>query len=343
MPLVLVATPIGNLGDLSPRAAAALATADCICCEDTRRTGRLLSLAGIERRRDVPLVRVDDHTEAAASARCSSGCARGERVVVVTDAGTPGIADPGERLVRAAAAAGFDVEVVPGPSAAVAALVASGLPTGRFVFEGFLPRRGSGRTERLRELRGERRTIVLYEAPHRLAATLADLVAVFGGERRVALGRELTKLHEEVRRSTLAEAAEWAASAEPVGEFVVVVDGAPSRRRRRATARWPTPCGPALASGRSTRDAAAEVAAALGVSKRRAYDRRRGAQPRRADLSSAARSSTVVARLLERARVERRLGVVLDVELHGLGGRRGRRAAPTGAVPCRCPTTRRRR
>jgi len=271
VPLVLVATPIGNLGDLSPRASAALAEADCICCEDTRRTGRLLSLAGIERRRGVPLVRVDDHTEAGRIDDVLARLRRGERVVVVSDAGMPGIADPGERLVQAAAAEGLAVEVVPGPSAAVTGLVTSGLATGRFAFEGFLPRRGSGRADRLAELRDERRTIVLYEAPHRLARTLADLAEALGAGRQVALARELTKLHEEVRRSTLGQAAEWAASGEPVGEFVVVVEGAPP----------PAPAGDdevaaavraALDAGRSPRDAAAEVAAALGVPKRRAYD-----------------------------------------------------------------------
>ena len=271
MPLVLVATPIGNLGDLSPRAAAALAGADCICCEDTRRTGRLLSLAGIERRPGVSLLRVDDHTESSRIAEVLDRLRRGERVVVVTDAGMPGIADPGERLVRSAAANGFDVEVVPGPSAAVAGLIASGLPTGRFAFEGFLPRRGSGRTARLRELADERRTIVLYEAPHRLARTLADLVDALGGERRVALARELTKLHEEVRRSTLADAASWAAASGRLGEFVVVVDGAPE----------PLPADDGsvesavraeLATGASARDAAAVAAERLGVPKRRAYE-----------------------------------------------------------------------
>jgi 16S rRNA (cytidine1402-2'-O)-methyltransferase len=270
VPLVLVATPIGNLGDLSPRASAALASADCICCEDTRRTGRLLSLVGIERRREVPLVRVDDHTEAGRIDEVLDRLGRGERVVVVTDAGTPGIADPGERLVRAAAAEGFDVEVVPGPSAAVAGLVASGLPTGRFAFEGFLPRKGSGRSARLRELAAERRTVVLYEAPHRLARTLADLVSALGGERRVALGRELTKLHEEVRRSTLAEAAAWASSAEPVGEFVVVVEGAPEAQPADE-ASVEAAVRAALEAGSTARDAAAAVAERLGVPKRQAY------------------------------------------------------------------------
>jgi 16S rRNA (cytidine1402-2'-O)-methyltransferase len=271
VPLVLVATPIGNLGDLSSRAAAMLATADCICCEDTRRTGRLLVLAGIERRQGVPLVRIDDHTEAARVEQVLDRVRRGERVVVVTDAGTPGIADPGERLVRAAAAADLPVEVVPGPSAAVAALVASGLPTGRFAFEGFLPRKGSGRTERLADLAGERRTMVLYEAPHRLARTLADLADALGGDRRTALVRELTKLHEEVRRTTLDAAAAWAASAEPIGEFVVVVDGAPEPPAADDTA-VASAVRAAMAAGSSARDAAAAVAVRLGVQKRRAYE-----------------------------------------------------------------------
>nr|MDQ3294424.1 SAM-dependent methyltransferase [Actinomycetota bacterium] len=152
MPLVLVATPIGNLGDLSPRAAAALAGADCICCEDTRRTGKLLELTGIGRREGVRLLRVDDHTEDQRTAEVLERLHRGERVVVVTDAGMPGIADPGSRLVAAAAAEGLPVEVVPGPSAPLAALVLSGLATTRFTFEGFLPRKGAERTARLTEI-----------------------------------------------------------------------------------------------------------------------------------------------------------------------------------------------
>ncbi len=188
----------------------------------------------------------------------------------MTDAGTPGISDPGERLARAAAENGFVVEVVPGPSAAIAALVASGLPTGRFVFEGFLPRKGSGRTQRLAELAGERRTIVLYEAPHRLERTLADLAVAFGAERRLAIARELTKLHEEVWRGTLGEAVEWTAAHAPRGEFVIVVDGAPAPSEAtdddvRAAV------DDALERGLSPRDAAAVVATALGVPKRRAY------------------------------------------------------------------------
>ncbi len=266
--LVLVGTPIGNLGDLSPRAAAALAGADVVCCEDTRRTGKLLTLAGIERR---PLVVVNEHTEQREIPRVLSRLARGERVALVSDAGMPGISDPGERLVAAAVAAGHPVEVVPGPSASLAALVVSGLPAGRFVFEGFLPRKGSGRSERLAAVAAEPRTTVLYEAPHRLARTLADLAAACGDTRRVVVAREITKLHEEVWRGTLAGAVAWAGEREPPGEMVIVLAGAPEA----------APPGDAdvlaavrdeLAAGATARDAAKAVAARLSVPRRRAYD-----------------------------------------------------------------------
>jgi 16S rRNA (cytidine1402-2'-O)-methyltransferase len=265
VPLILVGTPIGNLGDLPPRAIEALVAADAICCEDTRRTGRLLQHAGVPR---TPLVVVNDHTEEGAVDGVLARLAAGERVAVVSDAGMP---DPGERLVRAAIDAGHVVEVVPGPSAAITALVASGLPAGRFAFEGFLPRKGSGRSQRLADVADERRTVVLYEAPHRLARTLADLAAVCGPDRRVALGRELTKLHEEVWRGTLGEAVAWATSHEPRGELVVVLEGAPAP---------PPPTGDDVESavqarldaGDTARDAATAVAVRLGVPKRAAYE-----------------------------------------------------------------------
>jgi len=268
VPLVLVGTPIGNLGDLSPRAVDALSAADAICCEDTRRTGRLLEHAGVARR---PLVVVNDHTEARAIAGVLARLDRDERVAVVTDAGMPGISDPGERLVRAAIDAGHRVEVVPGPSAATTALVASGLPTGRFAFEGFLPRKGSGRTSRLAELATERRTVVLYEAPHRLARTLADLAASCGADRLVSVGRELTKLHEEHWRGTLADATTWAAESAPKGELVLVVDGAPPPATVDAE-QIAAALSEELQDGASARDAAARVSLALGVPKRRAYE-----------------------------------------------------------------------
>lgn len=266
--LVLVGTPIGNLGDLTPRAVEALAAADLVCCEDTRRTGRLLQHAGI---RAAALRVVNDHTEAAAVADVVARLGRGEQVAVVSDAGMPGISDPGEQLVAAAVAAGAVVEVVPGPSAAITGLVASGLPAGRFAFEGFLPRKGSGRSERIAQVASERRTVVLYEAPHRVARTLADLLASCGADRRVVLARELTKLHEETWRGTLAEAVAHVAAVEPRGEYVVVLDGAPAPAAV-TDAEVRDALAAARAGGASTRDAVAEVMARLGVAKRRAYD-----------------------------------------------------------------------
>ena len=266
--LVLVATPIGNLGDLSPRAVVELGRADAIACEDTRRTGRLLAHAGVSAPK---LLTVNDHTEVGAVGDILARLDRGERVAVVTDAGMPGISDPGERLVAAAAEAGHTIEVVPGPSAAVTGLVVSGLAAGRFVFEGFLPRKGSGRSERLVELAGERRTIVLYEAPHRLARTLTDLTAALGAERSVVLARELTKLHEEVWRGSLGDAVARCVDVEPRGEYVVVVAGAPA-----PVAATDDELAAAVAAeigaGRTTRDAVALVSGRYDVSRRRVYD-----------------------------------------------------------------------
>jgi 16S rRNA (cytidine1402-2'-O)-methyltransferase len=268
--LVLVGTPIGNLGDLSPRAAETLARADVICCEDTRRTGRLLQLAGISRRDGQGLVVVNEHTEAGEIPRVLDRLGRGQQVALVSDAGMPGISDPGERLVRATVDAGYRVEVIPGPSSAVTALVASGLPSGRFAFEGFLPRKGAARTARLAEVAGEPRTVVLFEAPHRLARTLADLAEVCGADRPVVLARELTKLHEELWRGDLAGARAWVEEREPPGEIVLVLGGAPRpappgddevREALRAV----------LARGSSARDAADLVAGSLHIPRRRAY------------------------------------------------------------------------
>ena len=262
-------TPIGNLGDMTPRAVEALRTADTIACEDTRRTRALLSHLGLPGGRR--LLAVHDHNEAGEVANVLARLDRGEQVVVVTDAGMPGISDPGERLVAAAAAAGHAVEVVPGPSAMIAALVVSGLPTSRFAFEGFLPRKGPVRAQRLSEIAADQRTTVLFEAPHRVRQTVADLAAVAGELRRVALVRELTKLHEEVWRGTLAAAVERLDAKEPRGEYVVVLDGAPP----------PAPAGEddvesalrtRLDAGADKKAAIAEVAAELGVPKRVVYD-----------------------------------------------------------------------
>lgn len=222
--LVLVSTPIGNLGDLSPRAVESLRSCALICCEDTRHSGKLLSHAGIS---GVRLAVANEHTEAARLDEVLGLLAAGSDVGVITDAGTPGISDPGSRLVQAVAAAGHRVTAVPGPAAFVMALVLSGLDTTRFVFEGFLPRSGRDRSQRLGDIATERRTTVLYEAPHRVARTVTDLAETCGGERRVALARELTKLYEEVWRGTLHEAVRHLAEVEPRGEYVIVLDGAP--------------------------------------------------------------------------------------------------------------------
>lgn len=266
--LVVVATPIGNLGDLAPRAVAELAAADLICCEDTRRTGRLLVHAGVEHR---SLRRVDAHTEDSQIADVVDRVARGERVALVTDAGTPGISDPGSRLVGAVVAAGGAVSTVPGPTAAVAAIVISGLDTNRVAIDGFLPRRGPERSARLAELATERRTTALYEAPNRTAATLADLAVACGPDREAVVARELTKLHEEVWRGSLAELAARAESEAPRGEVVIVVSGAPAAGVAGDDAEVRTALAAARAQGLSPGRAAAAVAAALGRTRAEVY------------------------------------------------------------------------
>ena len=266
--IVLVATPIGNLGDLSPRAAAALAAADVVAAEDTRRTGRLLAHLQLQR----PLVRYDDHTEQGRTERLLDRAAAGETVVVATDAGTPAISDPGFTLVRAAAERGVPVELVPGPVAAVHALVLSGLPTDRFAFEGFLPRRPAQRRERIAALVDEDRTVILYLSPHRAADELADLAAGLGS-RPAALARELTKLHEEVVRMPLPELADRVAGDGVRGELTLVIGAAPPDEpgavddaalveRVRAL----------IATGVARNTAIADVARAAGVARGRVYD-----------------------------------------------------------------------
>ena len=267
--LTLVATPIGNLGDLSPRAISVLTNADVIACEDTRHTRKLLTYAGVAAGHR--LVAMHDHNEANAARQMLALLDDGKHVAVVTDAGTPGISDPGARLVRMAAAAGHAVETVPGPSAVIAALVVSGLPTERFCFEGFLPRKGKERTARLTELAAERRTSVLYEAPHRVRVLVADLVEACGPLRRVAVCREMTKLHEEVWRGSLADAATHLDATEPRGEYVIVLDGAPAPVAATSddiaaalTAR--------MTAGDDKKTAIAAVATALNVPKRQVYE-----------------------------------------------------------------------
>ena len=219
--LYIVGTPIGNLGDITMLQLDTLGKVDFITAEDTRVTRGLLTHFDIHK----PLVSYHDHS----GIRCAEGIVErlraGESAAVVTDAGMPCISDPGEELVRLCWEAGVQVQVVPGPSAAVSALAVSGLPTGRFAFEGFLPAAKKQRTARLAELAGEQRTLIFYEAPHRLTATLEDLYAAFG-DRRIALCRELTKLYEQVLRLTLPEAIAYYREKAPRGEYVLVLEGA---------------------------------------------------------------------------------------------------------------------
>ncbi len=268
--LVLVSTPIGNLGDLSPRAVEALRECALICCEDTRYSGKLLSHAGVS---GVRLAVANEHTEAARAAEVIDLLAAGHDVAVVTDAGTPGISDPGSRLVRAVLDAGHAVTAVPGPAALVMALVISGFDTTRFVFEAFLPRSGRERTARLAEVAAERRTIVLYEAPHRVQRTVTDLAEACGGDRRVALARELTKKFEEVWRGTLADAVAHVAEHEPRGEFVVVVEGAVAPTADELTDDAILDAlRAALVADDNRKAAVATVMAQTGAPKRRVYD-----------------------------------------------------------------------
>jgi 16S rRNA (cytidine1402-2'-O)-methyltransferase len=267
--VVLVGTPIGNLDDVSPRAQATLADADVVAAEDTRHTGRLLAHLGI----DAAQVSYHDHNESSRAAELVARAAAGETVAVVSDAGTPSVADPGLALVRAAVDAGVPVEAVPGPAAFLLALVLSGLPTDRFAFEGFLPRQRGARRRHLAALADEPRTLVWYVAPHRAAAELADAADALGQHRRGALARELTKRFEEVRRGPLGELAQQVASDPPRGELTLVVAGAAQE-----------PAGEAAldalvaevqrreAEGVAMAQAVREVAAAHGVRRRALYE-----------------------------------------------------------------------
>jgi 16S rRNA (cytidine1402-2'-O)-methyltransferase len=222
--LQVIATPIGNMSDISARARQALESADAVAAEDTRHTGALLQGLGIAR----PLLSLHAHNEAQRVPEILTRLAAGETIALVSDAGTPLLSDPGYELVRAAADAGVDVEAIPGPSAITTALAIAGLPVGRFCFEGFLPARERERRAHLSSLADEARTLVFFEAPHRIAATLADLAAELGTERRAVVARELTKAHETIYRGTLSDLAQRAASEDNFrrGEITIVVAGA---------------------------------------------------------------------------------------------------------------------
>jgi 16S rRNA (cytidine1402-2'-O)-methyltransferase len=266
--LVLCGAPIGNVADASPRLADALATADVVAAEDTR---RLLRLARDLDVRVARTVSYHDANEAARAVELLALIANGATVALVTDAGMPGVSDPGYRLVAAAAAAGIAVTVVPGPSAVTAAIALSGLPSDRWCMEGFLPRRPGERRTRLAALAAERRTLVLFEAPHRLGAMLADAAAAFGADRRAVACRELTKTYEEVRRGTLGELAGWAA-AEVRGELTLVVAGAPDVPADATPEALAAEVAAREAAGTARKEAIAETARARGLPKRVVYD-----------------------------------------------------------------------
>ncbi len=286
--LILVATPIGNLGDISARAAEVLKTVPVIGCEDTRRTGRLLEHLGVDRSDGVPrLLVINEATEQAAIDEVLSLLAQNKSVALVSDAGTPGVADPGTSLVAAAAAAGHQVTIAPGASAPIAALAISGLAVLPHVMEGWLPRKGEARRERISQICAERRTVVILESPHRIVSTLAELAeaqlaSASNAERPCVVVRELTKLHEEVVRSTLGEVAEIfapsgtaaAASATPTaapkGEFVIILgpQAAPIVSDEEITQRLLA----ALSSGQRPRTAAKLVSQQLAVPRNRVYE-----------------------------------------------------------------------
>jgi len=267
--LVLAGAPIGDVRDASPRLAEALRAADVVAAEDTRRLRRLCAGLGIEP--PARAVSYFEGNEVVRAAELLAALREGARVLLVTDAGMPTVSDPGYRLVAAAAGAGIRVTSVPGPSAVTAALAVSGLPSDRFVFEGFLPRRPGPRRARLAELAAEPRTLVLFEAPHRLAASLADLAAAFGADRPAAVCRELTKTYEEVRRGSIGELATWAAG-DVRGEITLVVAGAPGAVVHAEPAGLAAAVAEREAAGEPRKEAIAAVAAAAGVPKRVVFD-----------------------------------------------------------------------
>lgn len=268
--LVLVPTPIGNLRDVTARIVEALTNANVIACEDTRTTRRLLSALNITGKR---LLAVHQHNELEGANGLVALAAKGDVVALVTDAGTPAISDPGVVVVRAFVEAGFFVECLPGPAAFVVALAISGLATDRFVFEGFLPAKGSDRTNRIEALRHETRTIALYEAPHRVVRTIDDLIAVLGGDRPASLSRELSKRFETTERGTLSELAALHSTAEPRGEYVLVVAGAaPGAAPVVSDDTVHEMLAERRAAGDRTRDAVDAVTAATGLPRRTIYE-----------------------------------------------------------------------
>jgi 16S rRNA (cytidine1402-2'-O)-methyltransferase len=267
--LYLVPTPIGNLGDISRRMAETLEQADFIAAEDTRVTVKLLNHLGLKK----PMVPYHRHSTEASGQAILSRLQAGESCALVTDAGTPAISDPGEELVARCGEAGIPVCAIPGPCALVTALAVSGQPTGRFTFEGFLAMNKKNRRAHLESLQGEERTMIFYEAPHKLAATLRDLADTFGADRPLTLCRELTKLHEEVSRTTLGQAAAWYGENAPKGEFVLVVRGAEPLPEGETSLEDGLDLVDRLrGEGMSLRDAVKRAARELGLSRNELYD-----------------------------------------------------------------------
>ena len=266
--IVLAATPIGNAGDASARLVELLATADIVAAEDTRRLHRLVQTLGVTV--SGRIISYHEHNEASRTAELLEQVSSGKTLVMVTDAGMPSVSDPGFRLVEGAVAAGLTVTAAPGPSAVLTALALSGLPTDRFCFEGFLPRKAGERTSRLADLDAERRTMVFFEAPHRLEPMLRALHERFGTDRPAAICRELTKTYEEVIRGTLRELLLWAETSEVRGEIAVVVGGAPEREPGRPEDHVAAVNG-LVAQGIRLKEAVAAVAEDVRVSKRELY------------------------------------------------------------------------
>lgn len=265
--LYLVATPIGNLADISERALKVLSEVDFVAAEDTRNSGLLLSRLGLRK----PMVSYHDHNRAERGPEIVERLKNGESCALISDAGMPAISDPGEDLVALCAKEGITVSIIPGACAAVSALALSGLSTRRFAFEGFLPVSGKERRKRLTDISKEERTLIIYEAPHRLKKTLAEFCEYFGGDRRVALCRELTKLNEEILRLTLSSACEYYESTEPRGEYVLVIEGAPEITEAEESVDIASRAAALMAEGMSQKDAVKLIVKETGLPKNKVY------------------------------------------------------------------------
>ena len=265
--LYLVATPIGNLADITERALKVLSEVDFVAAEDTRNSGLLLSRLGLKK----PMVSYHDHNRAERGPEIVERLKNGESCALISDAGMPAISDPGEDLVALCASEGIKVSIIPGACAAVSALALSGLSTRRFSFEGFLPPSGKERKKRLTDISKEERTLIIYEAPHRLKKTLSELAEYFGGERRIALCRELTKLNEEILRFTIAGAIEYYEITEPRGEYVLVIEGAPEASEEEEALDIAARAASLMAGGMSQKDAIKTIVKETGLPKNKVY------------------------------------------------------------------------